>query len=495
MQDDSSLPSKQEATPEQDSASDRLRRQTGRQALDNIRAYLHHTLNIHEGTNIADSTTGIRKDIFFQGPRVWILICSIFIASIGLNTNSTAVIIGAMLISPLMGPILGIGLAVGTNDFKLLTKALNNFAIMVVISLATATIYFLITPLKELQDELLARTRPTVLDVAVALFGGLAGIIVGSRAEKNNVLPGVAIATALMPPLCTAGYGIATANWSFFLGAFYLFLLNSVIISVSTWAVVRYLRFPIVDYVSEGTQRKYKRFIYLFVLIVIIPSGILFFQVIQESLFFNRAETFISEEFDYVDCEVVQSTIIYNDSVPLIEVFLMGEFIPAGEEARLVQAMKEDYGLVKAQLKLFQSGDASKAIERYSAQVGMETRNAIIEDIYRKNEELLLTKDSLIADKDTQIRILEDEIIRYRGDSIPFHQVQRELQIAYPNLEKFGFARAIETDLEGHTDTIPTVMVTWNRGVSRTSRTTQQTQLRDWLEVRLNLDTLRVIGY
>ncbi|HAA15989.1 MAG TPA: hypothetical protein DCE41_31515 [Cytophagales bacterium] len=495
MQDDPSLSPETDSATEQDSGSNALRQQTGRQALTNIREYLHHTLNIHEGTNIADSTSGIKKDIFFEGPRVWILICSIFIASIGLNTNSTAVIIGAMLISPLMGPILGIGLAVGTNDFKLLTKALNNFAIMVVISLATATIYFLITPLKELQDELLARTRPTVLDVAVALFGGLAGIIVGSRAEKNNVVPGVAIATALMPPLCTAGYGIATANWSFFLGAFYLFLLNSVIISVSTWAVVRYLRFPLVDYVSETTQKKYKRFIYMFVLIVIIPSAILFVQVIQESIFFNRAETFITEEFNYQDCEVVQSTIIYNDTIPLIEVFLMGEFIPAGEEARLVNAMKEDYGLEKAQLKLFQSGDASKAIERYSAQVSQETRNAIIEDIYRKNEELLLSKDSLIENKNAQIRVLEDEIIRYRGDSIPFRQVQRELQVHYPNLQKFAFSRVIESDLEGHTDTIPTAMVSWNRQVSRSSRTTQQAELRDWLEVRLNLDTLRVIGY
>ncbi len=183
-------------------------------------------LSIREETDYEKTREGIVKDVSFRGHTVYILICSIFIASIGLNLNSPAVIIGAMLIAPLMGPILGTGLALGTNDDELLIKSLKNFGVMVSISLITSTVYFILTPLVEYQPELLARTKPTTLDIFVAIFGGIAGIVAGSRKEKNNVIPGVAIATALMPPLCTAGFGLATGNWPFFFGAFYLFLLN-----------------------------------------------------------------------------------------------------------------------------------------------------------------------------------------------------------------------------------------------------------------------------
>ncbi|WP_346860462.1 DUF389 domain-containing protein [uncultured Draconibacterium sp.] len=209
-----------------------------------IRRFLRSVLSINDGTDIPATIEGIKRDIGFRGPTAWILIFSIFIASIGLNINSTAVIIGAMLISPLMGPILGIGLSIGTNDFETLVRSLKNLGIAVSIALFTSTLYFIITPLTIEQSELLARTKPTILDVMVALFGGFAGILAGSRKEKTNVIPGVAIATALMPPLCTAGYGLATLKLSYFFGAFYLFFINSVFISLATFLVVRYLKFP-----------------------------------------------------------------------------------------------------------------------------------------------------------------------------------------------------------------------------------------------------------
>ena len=474
---------------------DTPQRRVGLQALKGIREYLYHTLNIQEGTDIPETQAGIRRDIVFQGPRVWILICSIFIASIGLNTNSGAVIIGAMLISPLMGPILGIGLAVGTNDFPLLKRALYNFGIMVVISLATATVYFLITPLREMQDELISRTRPTTLDVFVALFGGMAGIIAGSRTEKSNVIPGVAIATALMPPLCTAGFGIATGSWSFFIGAFYLFLLNCVIISLSTFVVVRYLRFPMHKELTETQDRKSNRLILIFTLLVIIPSGFLFVQTIQESYFFNRADNFIESEFKYPGTNVVNRNIVYGDTAHQIEVFLMGQHIPMEEEERLGRIMRESYGLEKANLKLVQAEDAASAIAEMSDRVSQQTRAGIIEDLFKKNEAQLIFKDSVIADNQLQMRLLQNEIIRYRGDSIPFHQIQRELNVSYPNLARFGFSRTIESDLNGVTDTIPTVLVNWDRGLSSRARREEEQKLRDWLQVRLNLDTLRVIAY
>ena len=189
----------------------------------NLRHLFFETLDIKDGTDVEGNIEGIKLDIDFKGTNVWILVFSIFIASIGLNTNSTAVVIGAMLISPLMGPILGVGLAIGINDWKTLLRSIKSLGIAVSVAIVTSCIYFLITPLGEASTELLARTKPTTLDIFVALFGGFAGAIAGasSRREKTNVVPGVAIATALMPPLCTAGYGLATFQIEYFLGAFY----------------------------------------------------------------------------------------------------------------------------------------------------------------------------------------------------------------------------------------------------------------------------------
>lgn len=198
--------------------------------------YLRDRFDLEEGKEDELETIDyISKNVEFKGANLWILIFAIFVASIGLNVNSTAVIIGAMLISPLMGPIMGIGLAAGINDFELLKRSFRNLGVAVFIAILTSTVYFYITPIHDAQSELLARTEPTVWDVLIALFGGLAGIIAGSRKEKSNAVPGVAIATALMPPLCTAGYGLATGNLYYFIGAFYLFFINSVFISLSTY--------------------------------------------------------------------------------------------------------------------------------------------------------------------------------------------------------------------------------------------------------------------
>ncbi|MDE6547597.1 MAG: DUF389 domain-containing protein, partial [Muribaculaceae bacterium] len=152
----------------------------------------------------------IREGVSFRGTNIIVLIIAIFIASLGLNTNSTAVIIGAMLISPLMGPIIGIGLAVGIQDFELMKRSFRNLLAAAFFSVITSCVYFLISPVNEGHSELLARTSPTIYDVFIAFFGGSAGILAIASKVKGNVIPGVAIATALMPPLCTVGYGLAT---------------------------------------------------------------------------------------------------------------------------------------------------------------------------------------------------------------------------------------------------------------------------------------------
>ena len=221
--------------------------------------FLSERFNLDEGkASERETIEEIKQSVVFRGANLWILMFAIMVCSVGLNVNSPAVVIGAMLISPLMGPIMGVGLGVGINDFELIVKALKNLGIAAGISVITSALYFWISPLNDAQSELLARTAPTLWDVLIALFGGLAGIVAGSRKEKSNAIPGVAIATALMPPLCTAGFGLATAQWNYFFGAFYLFFINSVFISLSTYLIVRLLRFKPKEFLDHTSKHLYR---------------------------------------------------------------------------------------------------------------------------------------------------------------------------------------------------------------------------------------------
>ena len=269
----------EEKSPNQENITDNLKNNDEQQdfsflqMMTSIVEYFKMIVNIKDGVDYEGSVEAIKKDIDFKGVNVWVLGASIVIASIGLNVNSTAVIIGAMLISPLMGPIVGMGLAIGINNFAMLTRSLKSLGTAVLISVIISTLYFLITPFGEVQSELIARTRPNLLDVLVAIFSGIALIV--AKSQKSTVasaIYGVAIATALMPPLCTAGYGLANGNWEFFLGAFYLFLINSVFITLSTWLVVKYLKFPITTYLDPKRERKVNNYILFFSILIILPS-------------------------------------------------------------------------------------------------------------------------------------------------------------------------------------------------------------------------------
>jgi uncharacterized hydrophobic protein (TIGR00271 family) len=455
---------------------------------DNLRAiwrFIKITVNIRAGADIEGTVAGIKRDIDFKGPNVWILICSIFIASIGLNVNSAAAIIGAMLISPLMGPILGIGLSIGTTDIDTLKRSLKSLGVAVFISLLTSFLYFSFTPLQEIQSELLARTRPTILDVFIAIFGGTAGIIAGSRKEKTNVIPGVAIATALMPPLCTAGFGLATGNIPFFLGAFYLFFLNSVFICLSTLVVVRYLGIPQVSFVNPQRQQKVKMYLASFVMVTILPSGFIFYQVIDESYFRTRAERFIAENIRFEGSEVINKKVTFTDSTKVIELFLMGEHIDLKRQKE-IKAKLPDYGLKNCDLIFFQSKDAGRELEGLSLQL----RTGIIEDLYRKNEEL-------IKDKDEKINFLEQQLNKALRDSLPLQNLRREFAIQYPGVQKYAFSYTIELDRTGKRDTMPTFLIEWDAATKRNSRVrlANEKKMKEWLLVRLNLDTLRLVNY
>ena len=259
-----------------------------------------------------ETIESIKKGVEFKGTNLWVLIFATFVASLGLNTNSTAVIIGAMLISPLMGPIMGFGLGLGISDFGLIKQSFRNFLTATIFSVITSTLFFLISPISEAQSELLARTQPTVYDVLIAFFGGLAGIVASSTKSKGNVIPGVAIATALMPPLCTAGFGLASGNLYYFFGAFYLFFINSVFISLATYLVVRLLKYPKKVFLDKQREKKVTRYVGAIVLFTIVPSVYLSYNLIRSSYFYNRVHEFVVSELAFPNTQILNKTVTYE---------------------------------------------------------------------------------------------------------------------------------------------------------------------------------------
>ena len=450
--------------------------------LVSLRDFARTTMFLGDDMDLEGTIETIKKDMVFRGYVVWILICSIFIASIGLNLNSTAVVIGAMLISPLMGPILAIGLSVGTNDWETLKRALKNFGVMVIVALITSTIYFFITPLHEAQPELLARTKPTFLDALIAIFGGLAGIIGVSRRNRGNVIPGVAIATALMPPLCTAGYGLANGELSFFFGAFYLFTLNSIFIAGSTFLIVRYLRFPLVSFVNADTEKKVKRYMIAFVIIVLLPSAWIFYGLVKETIFMGKAEKFIAQNLDFDGTEIISKKITYTDTVSRIDIFIMGEPVTDQVQDQLENRMIAE-GLSHTVLKIHQPKDVSSDI---AGKLTNEVRAGILEDLYEKNE-------ARMAEKDMRISDLEKQLFSYQKDSIPFENVRKEIAINHPDINRLAYAKTVEMN-GNKIDTIPTFMVSWNRK-STTEKQKESEKLERWLRQRLAFDTLRIVEF
>ncbi len=467
----------------------------------NVSSFFHSIFNIHEGTDIAGTIETIKKDIVFKGRSIWILIASIFIASIGLNMNSTAVVIGAMLISPLMGPILGIGLSVGTNDWNTLKRSGRFFFIAITISIISSTIYFLITPLKEINSELFARTQPTLLDVLVGLFGGMAGIIAGSSKDKTNVIPGVAIATALMPPLCTAGYGLATWQMTYFLGALYLFFINSVFISVSTFIVVKYLRFPVMNYVSPVKEKKIRLYIILFVIIIILPSAQIFWSVIQKSRFNFRVDNYIEENFNKYKSDIIYTNIIYSDTISYIDIFMTDQVLSKAQ-IKDYKEMLPAYGLSKKGSGIIVTDSTCLTIhqeknnidtlvhkiDNLGEDIHNKLRMEILEDIYKKQE-------GIIQGKNSKIEFLENQLIRIKKDTFPLQSLKKELAVQYPKIKQFAFAKTIQLNSVNTYDTIPTILISWNKGTYNSYSRKKSKTLEKWLKIRLELDTLRVVKY
>lgn len=408
-----------------------------------LRPQLIERLQIRDLADPASTIEGIKKDIEFRGFNLWILVFSIVIASIGLNVDSTAVVIGAMLISPLMGPIMGFGLGVGINDAATVRKSLTNLGVAAGIAVLSSAIYFLISPIDEAGSELFARTNPTFLDVLVALFGGLTGILAGSRKEKNNVIPGVAIATALMPPLCTAGFGLANGQWEYFFGAFYLFLINAILIATSTTLVVRYLNFPQATFVDPTRERKYKRYFAVALLALVIPSGWIFYKTVSETVVTSRINGYVEEQAKFPGTEVVKSEILWVSGAPHVHLVLLGEFVPES----LIEQWSD--GLAK------EVPDAvMHVVQNTKDATGLAEMTRLI-DLYSEGREALAVRDEEIRALRTELGAANDLLTELR---LP-PSLGAEIQLQHPAVTG---ARMGLLQTTGAPDATPWVQVLWS---------------------------------
>lgn len=434
----------------------------------NLLAWLKKTVRIHEDTDYEATLSSIGSALVFKGTNVWILFFAIIVASVGLNVNSTAVIIGAMLISPLMGPIMGIGLSIGISDKEMLRTSLRNLLVMVMISLVASTAYFLLSPLGDAQSELLARTRPTIFDVLIAFFGGAAGIVATSRkTQPFTVISGVAIATALMPPLCTAGYGLATAQFKYFFGAFYLFFINSFFIALATFLIVKYLHFPQKKYLDPTRAKRVKQYITIFSVIVIIPSVIIALHVVQESSFNASANHFINEiqESPYFEhSQLIHSKKEYKYKQQTITLSVVGKEITPEEINHMQALLHKQYGLENATLVIRQ------ADQFYSM-----NENEVIENILEK-------KDKQIEEANQHIKQLEADLAKINAHNKVIPQVAKEIAVQYPSIKSFAVVNMVYTDTKTlKTDTIPTLFIESTQKLSPE----QEQNLLKWLRVRL----------
>jgi len=447
-----------------------------------IKTFMIELLDFREDTDREATIQAIKVDIPFKGATAWILVCSIFVASVGLNANSTAVVIGAMLISPLMGPILGVGLSLAINDIDTLRRSLINLAIMIVLSLLTAFLFFRFFPLSEETSELLGRVKPDIRDVLIAFFGGLALII--ARTKKGtiaSVIFGVAIATALMPPLCTAGYGLAKGNWAYFGQAMYLFTINTIFIALATFLVLKILRFPMLKYANSAKRKRIARLASLVAIIVMIPAGFTFVDVLKESRFEIDARAFVEHELKSLpNSGYIEKNASINYE-PLGDSFI--ELIPFGndeisEETRLLlESRFNDYSALKNS-KLYVNQVKNRAINNLEYMEELRTRDSVD----------LLSQGQKIAYLERTVSRLS----RLERGQIPFEDLVREAKINYENLRAVSYSKRITSDFT-KMDTLSIFSFKWVDSLTTLEQKDKDLRkLNLWFKDKLKLDTLLV---
>lgn len=419
----------------------------------------------------AETISQISSGVEFHGSNLWVLIFAIFIASLGLNLNSTAVIIGAMLISPLMGPIIGMGLSVGINDFELLKRSIKNYLVATVISVITATIYFVITPLNEAQSELLARTSPSLYDVLVAIFGGAAGILAIATKGKGNVIPGVAIATALMPPLCTAGYGLAVGEFSFFFGAFYLFFINTVFIALSTFVGVRMLRFKQKTFVNTQQLKKVKKYIIAITIITMLPATYMTIQIIRTSVRDSNTQQFIKNELTFKGTQILSHS--RNDDKKTIRVVAIGKSI-------------EKKAIDKANLKLENyhlSGYRLNVIQGYQSDSLLLLEGQTMAQASKATQQQLIEQTA-------QLNTVSRQLQEYTAYENLGKEISQEVKAICPKVRRISLSQVSEARTDTSTTLRYTIAVA---GCNNPLSGAERTQLQRWLKARSKADSLRLI--
>lgn len=415
----------------------------------------------------------ISDGVTFRGANLWVLIFAIFIACLGLNLNSTAVIIGAMLISPLMGPIIGMGLAVGRADLELLKRSLTNYGVSTVISVLTAALYFQLTPLTEAQSELLARTSPTLYDVLIALFGGAAGILALSTGGKGNVIPGVAIATALMPPLCTAGYGLAMGEWSFFFGACYLFFINTVFIALATYLGVRLLQFKPKQFVDKARLAVVNRYIAVIVVVTMLPAVYMTTQIIRQSVFENHVKQFVKQELNHPGTRILSEQA--DRETKTLDVVALGAALP-NEMIEAARQRLADYQLADYQLNVIQGAQSDSLL--------LARNNAgTQQSLSGQDQQHLVLQTERVAQ-------LERETADYRRLDALAREIGGEVKAVCPKVESIGLSKITETPVDSGAVRSYVLAV----ANSRTPLpATDRDRLAKWLKVRTQADSLRLV--
>lgn len=421
----------------------------------------------------AEAEQSIREGVSFRGTNILILIVAILIASLGLNTNSTAVIIGAMLISPLMGPIIGLGLGVGVHDYELIKRCLRNLVMAAGFSMLASTLYFLISPVNEGHSELLARTSPTIYDVLIGFFGGAAGIIGLGSKNKGNVIPGVAIATALMPPLCTAGYGIATWQLNYFFGASYLFLINSIYIAFATFIGVKLFKYKASAEEDTARSRRVRKIVYTVAILTMLPSIWLTYRMLQDNKFSVNATNFVNQECEFPSTQVLSKEAYIANGQRYIRIALMGKVLPADSLNEALSSRLGFYHLAGTKLIIVQ-GDA---VNTGSAMTSSAS------DIYQLAQSTITRQQTCIDSLNTVIRQIEDA----RGVAL---KISPEIKVLFPQVEDIALASPVFSTVEdSRQDTVNVALVAFSSRMT----TAQTDKFRKYLQARLGIPSISIV--
>jgi uncharacterized hydrophobic protein (TIGR00271 family) len=443
--------------------------------LKSLFRFISTLLSIRKDTDYRATIQAIQDDIPFRGATAWVLICSIFLASIGLNANSTAVVIGAMLIAPLMGPVLGVGVSLAINDLVTLRRSLVNFGVMVLLSVLTAFLFFALFPLREESSELLARVSPDIRDVLIAFFGGLALII--ARTKKGtiaSVIFGVAIATALMPPLCTVGYALAHSNVAYALGALYLFAINAIFIALAAYLVVKLLRFPMKEYANPKSRRRISRFATLLALLMVIPAGFTFVDVLQKSRFQAAAQSFLDNELQGIDnADYLRQTarIEFDDTQPkvIINTFGMDPLEPAVER------------LLKERIVSYESLESTELIiNQLKSETNRFDQQRYLIELRKRDSLELMRQQAEIEALHTRI----GELNNRSTQDISFDQIIKELKVISPFVRKVRYAQTYISDLD-EIDTVAVFRMQWDSSLDSLAIVSEEERLRNWLRIQL----------